>query len=85
MYMLTGLHFKVHTYSIRIFETVEDIQVYLDSLRGLDCPIAPNVFHILFGEKPVLMEKEWLQEYIWPHTAYNKEYKARQEDLTRIE
>ncbi len=85
MYMITGMDFKPHVYSIRMFETVEDAQKYLDGLRGLDSPLAPNCFKIHPGEKPELMPKAWLKEHIWPHTAYNKEYKARQEDLTRID
>ncbi len=78
MYMITGMSFSPHVYSIRMFETIEDIQAYLRGLRSLDGhSLAPNVFEIWPGEKPELLEREWLQEYIWPHTAYNKEHKAR--------
>lgn len=85
MYMITGANFKPHVYSIRMFKDIHDIQAYLRGLHSLDShSMVPNVFEIWPGEKPKLLEREWHQEYIWPHTAYNKECKARKEDLTRI-
>ena len=86
MYMITGLSVSPNVYTLRFFNEVEEVQKYLDALRRFDAhSMAPRCFKIQPGEKAEEMSKEWCKKHIWPYTQFNKEYQARQEDLTRTD